>query len=156
MVAAPTLDSALCKRQNEPIGGIMKFIIIALLALPAYAANDSVAVFLRPEKSVILINERGADSRLQRLIKAFGPDKELLWESPDKVIRLNCARNDSAATCTIRLLPSINVQIENKRVFARAPIEGVSDLDLTWESSRYNRFNLRIAYGSIDLTGQKP
>lgn len=134
----------------------MKFIIIALFGLPAFAATDSVAVFLRPEKSVILINERGAQSRLQQLIKAFGPDKELLWESHDKVIRLNCARNDNAATCTIRLLPSINVQIENKRVFARAPIEGVSDLDLTWESSRFNRFNVKIGHGSINLTGQKP
>jgi len=134
-------------------------LLFAFFLLPAFAVNDSVAVFLRPEKSVILINERGADSRLQNLFSALNADTDLLWESEDKSIRLNCGRNETAATCTIRLLPSQRVSIEARRVLASAELRGIQNpknAELTWESSRFNRFTVKIFNGRIELIGQKP
>jgi hypothetical protein len=133
--------------------------LFAFLLSPAFAARDSVAVFLRPEKSVILINERGADSRLQNLFSALGAGTDLLWESEDQSIRLNCGRNQTAATCTIRLLPSANVSIEAKKVSAFAELRGVrawKETELTWESSRANVFTVKIFNGRIGLFGRKP
>lgn len=135
----------------------MKFIIIALLGLPAYAAKDSVALFLRPEKSVILINERGANSRLQHLIQAFGPEKELLWESEDKNFRFNCARDESKAECTISLLQSGGVLIAKKEVMAAANIlRQTTDVSLEWASSRENRVTIEIFKGNLRIHGTKP
>ncbi len=139
---------------------MIKF-ILACLSLPVFAGGpaDSVAVFHRPEKVVVLINERGANSRLQKLLKAFGPEMDLLWENPDKSIRFNCGRNETAATCSIRLLPSESVKIEAKKVSASAKYQGPNapaNIELTWESSRANRFNVKILNGEIELLGQKP
>lgn len=133
--------------------------LFAFLLSPAFAARDSVAVLLRPEKSVIQINERGGHSRLQTLFDAMGAGTELFWENEDKSIRLNCGRNQTAATCTIRLLPSPYVSIEAKQVSAFAELRGVAtwkETELTWESSRSNVFTVKIFNGHIGLLGRKP
>jgi hypothetical protein len=133
--------------------------LFAFLLSPAFAGNDSVAVFIRPEKSVILINERGTNSRLQNLFSALDAGTDLLWENDDQSIRLNCGRNQTAATCTIRLLPSASVSIEAKKVTALAELRGVhawKETELTWESSRSNVFTLKILDGRIGLFGRKP
>lgn len=131
-------------------------VLFALLVGPVFAARDSVAVFHRPEKVVVLINESGAASRLQQLLKAFGPELDLLWENADQSIRFNCGRNEKAATCTIRLLPSASVLVEPKKVAGWASGVAARDLELSWESSRFNRFTVKIENGNLTVHGQKP
>ena len=124
-----------------------------LLGSASFAAQDSVAVFFNPEKSVVLINEEGV-GRLQGLMDhlAFGNELHIL--NPDESIKIDCGRTTTTASCTFRFLPSATVQFGPKTVTAE--ITGVEgSFEASFESSRGNKFLLQITDGKMSLKAQK-
>lgn len=122
--------------------------------LSAFAATDSVAVFQRPEKIVVQINESGANSRLQKFLSAWTAGADLLWESLAKDIHINCGRNASAATCVIRLIPSQNVAVEDTVAQTEYRFEGApapQDSEASFESSRGQKFSMAVTGGVLKI-----
>lgn len=114
-----------------------------LAAGTANAAADSVGVFHRAEKVVVLINESGAQSRLQGFMDHLGAGEKFVWQSADEGIRLQCARRSSEASCTFRFLPSVDVQIGERDVHATMPSAQQADFVMAFESSQGDRFELQ-------------
>jgi hypothetical protein len=124
-------------------------LVILLPASALLASYDSVAVFHRSEKVVVLINEQD-QGRLQAWMNHVGDEEDMLIEAPDKSIRLNCGRNREAATCTFTFLPSEFVQIgNNKTLYVEIPLEALrlphlTAFEMKFQSSREDRFVLNI------------
>lgn len=146
--------------------------LFLFLALPASAAWDSVAVFHRPEKVIVLINERGSlgQSRLQNWMDLFSTESStaasLQFLSNDEGIKFTCGRQVDAASCTFRFLPSKNVVISdrhveavlNKTELAQAglPLKEVTDFDISFLNSNGDQFRLWIeSTQQIRFSGRK-
>ena len=135
-----------------------KHIVLSLLGLVfSVSASaqvqdwDSVAVFYRPEKTVVQINERGDDgSRLKQFMNLFenenidnsGSTTDIVFESKDKNMRIDCGRNKEAATCMMRFLPSERILLQDKTVMA---VFALNDLDLPYFSESRAR-DFRISF----------
>lgn len=64
-------------------------LLALLITSSAMAASDSVGVFYRPEKVVVLVNERGEEADLQNLIRRLGAGKNSFQAiSQDKKLKL--------------------------------------------------------------------
>ncbi|WP_374035152.1 hypothetical protein ACES2I_04960 [Bdellovibrio bacteriovorus] len=138
-------------------------VILMLLAGAgaAQAAADSVAVFHRAEKVGVLLNERGAYGRIQQFMDAVGAEARYRWLSADESVKIECAREDVRATCTIRFLPSEIVKIQGRSVKAFvATKEFPQSFEMAFESSMEDRFNLVLTPEGIELwagkRGQQP
>ena len=136
--------------------------VLLFLILPfsiSNAAQDSVAVFHRAEKVVVLINEQN-QGRLQAFMDHVGDDTDTLIETPDQSMRLNCGRKYDAASCTFRFLPSAFVKIEEKTLHAHATLAELSlpeleHFEMTFESSREDKMTLRIQHGVLEVVASK-
>ena len=132
-----------------------------LLALPAFAAQDSVGVFHSPAKVVVQVNEAGATSRLQRWMDwAGGPKSEFELLSSDQSLRIRCARNAGAATCTFRFLPSERVSTVGRAVHADFTLAelGLPEREAfgaEFESSQQDRFYFASNGAAISFVGTK-
>lgn len=131
-------------------------------AAPSFAQTDSVAIILRPDKVLIQINEAGSSSRLQSLFDVLQEESEFLFLSDDQSVKLNCARNAEAATCTIRLLPSDFVAIQEKTLDAVVPweelnVESPPSAQGRWmfESSREDRLEIQVSSRGLRILGNK-
>lgn len=140
----------------------MKLLIllaISLTALQAMSQKDSVAVFHRPEKVILLINDRGSNSQLQSLISDLGSSDVFVYESPEQHIQLRCGRNAEAASCTFRFNPGPGVIISPKRVYAQiSPTPKLPPLisHYTWISSQADQVIIyNNAEGDLVFEGQK-
>ena len=135
----------------------MKSMMTALLffvCTQASAAQDSVAVFFNSQKTVVLINEEGAD-RLHAFMDIMGVKGELHHLTPDESLKIDCGRTAATASCTFRFLPSQTVQFGHKIVVAEVAVEVVGTFETSFESSRGDKFKLEIAEGQMFLTAQK-
>jgi hypothetical protein len=132
-------------------------LILTLLLSPfAFSAADSVAVFHRPEKVVILVNERGSNGRIQQFMNAWNAGPELYWHSETGDFTINCGRNEAAASCTFKLLPSANVQIGAKEAEGHAQMNPApADVHFSFESSRENFFEFTSARGVLTMHTKK-
>jgi hypothetical protein len=135
------------------------FLISLLPASALQASYDSVAVFHRPEKVVVLINEQN-QGRLQAWMDHVGDEEDMLIEAPDKSIRLSCGRNREAATCTFTFLRSDVVQIGNKNLYVQIPLRdlrlpALENFEMKFESSREDRFVLSIENDMLLIRAQK-
>src|SRR5690606_11516913 len=101
-----------------------------LVALSAHASGlDSIGVFYKDEKVVILINEEQGAPRLQAFFNALEARELLSKQTPDHYVflssdqstRIQCARADHAATCSFRFLPGEIAQIANRRIEGLIP-----------------------------------
>ena len=127
----------------------------------AFPKNDSVAVFHRPEKVIIQVNE-GYDgySRLSDMMDFLGVGNKLQITSADQNIAITCGRNREVASCIFRFLPAENIKITHKKLDARANLK---DLKLDNEgafifhfvSSMEDRFMLKIVNGIIYFQASK-
>lgn len=135
----------------------MKSMMTALLffaSVQVSAAQDSVAVFFNPQKTVVLINEEGAN-RLHAFMDQFAVKGELHLLNQDESIKIDCGRTAASASCTFRLLPSPSVQFGNKVVAAKLAVDVVGTFETSFESSRGDKFVLQIADGNMILEAQK-
>lgn len=141
-------------------GKVMKkvcFGLVLLFSNLAIAAADSVAVFHRPEKVVVLINENGAQSRLQQFMDALSADHRVFWVTRDESIKIDCARNTEKVACNFRFTPSRAVNIQDKSVFAETTAEELnkSTFQMAFESSREDRFLLTMTPEGIQFWAGK-
>lgn len=156
----------------------MKFLnVIVLLALlqsvgvsEAVAAKwDSVGVFLRPQKSVILINESRANSwpgsKIHQLMDVMNVATDFAFLSQDESIKLSCGRNVNAAICTFRFYPSSGVRILGKEVEAKIALSdlelagfrtvGVGALNLEFQNSNGDVVMILGDSSHLVITGRK-
>lgn len=137
----------------------ISFVSVLLGFSVAQAAQDSVAVFLRADKVVVLINEQ-YNGRLQSFMNHLGVGTDLEALSVDQGMKLSCGRRTDAATCTFRFNPSALVKIEDKSIQAQASLADlnlpiVSDFEMSFESSREDKMTLKIQNGVLEVKASK-
>lgn len=124
------------------------------------ASSDSVGVFHRPERVVVLVNEGARSTRLSQMMQTLGlPDRTQLISS-DSSVKIECGRNDQAASCTFRFLPSKSVVIGEKFVEAKVfladlKIEALNDFVIEFESAMQDRFVMQVSSGIVHFIASK-
>lgn len=132
-----------------------------LISSAAMAQSDSVGVFHRPEKVIILINEGNqGTSRLSDMMDFLKVGDNFQVFSPDQNIKISCARGNGAATCTFRFFPGQDVLISPKNLEASTALSGLSlktegSFELYFESSMEDKFLLSIVDGHIHFSASK-
>nr|BFD67860.1 hypothetical protein HAGR004_28820 [Bdellovibrio sp. HAGR004] len=135
---------------------IFLFLVSVLGSAQVFAAADSVAVFHRAEKVGVLLNERAAVGRIQQFMDAVGADSRFRWLSVDESVKIECAREDVRATCTIRFLPSESVAIQGRSVKAFVATQDFpQSFEMTFESSMEDRFILQMGQQGLWLWAGK-
>lgn len=124
-----------------------------IFSLASFAASDSVAVFHRPEKVVVLLNEYGSEGRLHSMMNAWGAEEELFWQAEGFYV--NCARAKAGVTCTLRILPTGPARIDAKESFWEG--NGPSaDFALFFESSRGHELEFSSQGGRLSFHARRP
>ncbi|MDG0817798.1 hypothetical protein [Bdellovibrio svalbardensis] len=131
-------------------------ILILFITSQALAANDSLGVFFRPEKTIIQITQGGIQSRLQKWLKYVGAKQDAQLLSSDNSFKMECVRDLDTARCQLRLLPSALVQFHNKKIQAHIPLKdlGLSDagpIEVPFESANGDRLDLVVSDGTLHL-----
>lgn len=138
---------------------IITLILATFISHSVWAAADSVAVFHRPEKVVILINEAGEYGRLHEMMNAFGKKDSFIAQSADESIKIQCGRIIDAASCTFRFLPATGILISEKSLKARTLLTNLGleseNFEMIFESSREDKFVLKIIDGNINFFASK-
>lgn len=141
-----------------------KFLFIIstlLLSSSTFAASDSVAVFHRPEKVAVLVNERGEYSRLQSLMTNLaGTDDKIHVINDSDTVVITCGRNTEAASCTFSFLQGKDVLIESRKMSASARLSelglaGSEDFETSFESSMQDKFSITVKDGFIFFNSSK-
>ncbi len=136
-------------------------VVFALfISSSAFAANDSLGIFFRPEKTVIMITQNGVQSRLQKWLKYISAKQDAQILSADGSFKMDCIRDVSIAKCQIRLLPSSLVQLNEKKIQVHIPLKdlGLSNagpIEVPFESSNGDRLDLVVSDGTLHLYGGK-
>ena len=144
---------------------ILSMITALLMGTPAVAAWDSVGVFHRPEKVVVLINERiERGTRLQSWIELFGAEK-VRFTSLAGDIHFECGITDSGSGCTFRFLPGQENVIEGRRVESSVAIADLEPMgfktieaqnfDISFLNSNGDAFRVWTEAGRVHFAGQK-
>jgi hypothetical protein len=128
----------------------------------ALAQSDSVAVFHRPEKVIIQINEGyEVTRRLINLMENLGKENNFTATSPEENIKISCGRGlEEVASCIFKFLPGKNVSIVGKKLEASIDIsdlklESVGNFELYFESSMSDKFLLKIIEGTLTISASK-
>lgn len=146
----------------------MKFVFAAVftalmslqISTTALAASDSVAVFHKPNKVVVLVNTRQGDLRLAQFVDMVGDQDSLAAATSDGSIRIKCGVSDASASCTFGFAPSAHVTILPKSVKAQVRLRDLNlpeseDYWTEFESSQGDKFILEIRAGELILTASK-
>ena len=123
-----------------------------LLPFHSLAANDSVAIFYRPEKVVVVINERGEAARLQSFMNFVDAGLSLQKETSDGSIKIACKRTIEVSSCTFSFIAGEKVTIGERFVRAQLllsdfSLESAEDFSLSFESSMGDQFTLSALSG---------
>lgn len=124
----------------------------------AQAASDSVSVFHRDEKVVVVINEwASSQPRLPLLIQAIAPgESNFRIASRDGSFKGSCAYGQRGATCNFTFTPSKVVEFASsvRAVRAHMAIES-EDAEVYFESSVADVFRLKIKSGILTVYASK-
>lgn len=139
---------------------VLSFMVIFQASLWAQAASDSVAFFFTPQKAVVLINESSGAPRLQAFMSALQAEARLEAQSQDASVRVTCNRTADQASCTFGFAPGAFTQFGNKTLDASLALKDLNlpeagDFEMTFESSREDRFTLKIEGGQLVLKASK-
>ncbi len=141
-------------------------ILCSLFSVTAFANWDSVAVFHRPEKVVVLINEHNSSSknRLKNFISLFENGGSVRFESSDLGIKISCGGDTLAHGCTFRFTPGSNTEIREKGVIAFLPLNEMADFrkdlelkdfEISFLNSNGDEFHLWIENEIVFFSGAK-
>ncbi|HEY1078987.1 MAG TPA: hypothetical protein VGE46_02785 [Bdellovibrio sp.] len=136
-------------------------LIFTLLATVfAQASLDSVGVFHRPERVVVLINEDSRSSRLSQMMDSLNLSDRAQLISADGSIKIECGRTGRVASCTFRFLPSDLVVIGKKNVQAKVALENLkmyseASFVMEFESAMQDRFIMQVSEGSVSFFAHK-
>ncbi|MBY0412680.1 MAG: hypothetical protein K2Q18_00870, partial [Bdellovibrionales bacterium] len=123
--------------------------------------TDSVGVFHRPEKVIVLINEGPyGTNRLSSFMDFLNVSDQLKAESLDKKIKLLCGRANGAASCTFTFFPGQDVIISAKKLEAKSTLSELNlkadgNFEFSFESSMSDKFNLKIDGDDITFKANK-
>lgn len=137
------------------------FLILTLSnSLSAWASLDSVGVFHRLDRVVVLINENSSTSRLSRMMDAMGAANSLQTLSVDGSVKIECGRRAHAASCTFRFLPSQFVKIGAKNSAVNLSSDDLqlslaADYEMYFERSMQDKFSFSIHDNQIQIVAQK-
>lgn len=137
---------------------LLSFIVIIGTSI-AQAASDSVAVFHRPEKVIVLINEQH-QGRLQSFMDHLDVQTDLDIQSLDGSVILSCGRRPDVASCTFTFYPSDLVRVGNKAADVAVPLTEMSlpelgNFEMSFESSREDKMTLQIQEGVLKVQASK-
>lgn len=139
--------------------GVTIFFAIVIGAISSKAfAWDSVAVFYKPEKVLVLVNESGREGRLKSLMKLFGPENEILKVSEDQSFKMDCGKNATAASCTFRFLRAGDVRLFKRGAEGHAKMSGLISEEkdyFVFENSNGDRFWIRVKNDHITFRASK-
>ena len=121
----------------------------------AFAAQDSVAVFFKQDKVVVMIKDYPSAGRLQEFLSIVGSQQGFRYQSDDKMMRLECGQNPAEIVCTFGFEPTNGVQFIERGVQAMVPVESLAPAEFTFVSSRGDSVRLRTGSGGIEVLAQK-
>ncbi len=143
----------------------MKTSVVALIftlftTVFAQASLDSVGVFHRPERVVVLINEDSRSSRLKEMMQVLSLPERTELLSADGSIKIDCGRNNQTASCTFRFLPSQIVSIGEKNVQAKIDLQDLNissqgSFSIEFESSMQDRFVMQVSESTAHFFASK-
>lgn len=138
------------------------FLLIALFVNTAFAQQDSVAFFYKPDRVVVLIQERKeAGTRLADFIDHVSADVIYTSTSLDKSIRIACGKGVLGSECTFTFTPSAAVQIKDRAMVVKTNLENlglpnVGEFKMAFAGSMKDKFMLQIMNdGSVRMEGSK-
>ncbi len=140
-----------------------KYLTLALMILASSlvsAGQDSIAFFYSPTKVNVLINERGATSRLHDFMNLFTDTHELVLVSENNDIKIGCERSLEKVACTFTFYPSHYVRIEDKQLVAAVPLMFLSstvvdNFEMNFRSSMKDNLKFQIRDGVVVISGSK-
>lgn len=125
---------------------------------------DSVAVFHRPEKVIVLVHEDGVadlqNNRLRRFMSLFGQESSLVIEFKEGDLRIQCAKDDFRARCSFRILPGVRAGIEPKKVVGHWRLKELfegndSTFQADFLNSNGDAFAITVSENNLWLIGSK-
>lgn len=127
--------------------------LIALVLLPISThAWDSVAVFHRPEKVIVLINEHRSDNRMSSLMDQFISGNDWLLVSEDQGMKFDCGRNETHVSCTLVFFKDkAGVEIFENGALANFPLKISLPQDLTIALKNSNGDELHLVLTNAGL-----
>ena len=133
---------------------------ILLTSIQAMAAADSVAIFHKPQKVVVLITELGEGERLQTMMNYFELGQTMMVTNAEGSIKLTCGRKQHSASCTFSFIPGPNSTIENRTLWASATLSelgltSLDDIEITFKSSNLDKFTLNVSGDHVTFTAAK-
>ena len=143
----------------------MKFLalLISLMSFSAFAQQDSVAVFYRPERVVILINERFEQgNRLNDFLDQIGAGESFDVITTDKTINISCYRGTMGSSCTFKFMPGNGIVIQDRSVTVKTTLNTLKLTDVPpfkmhFRGSMNDKFDLVITEdGGVQIFGAKP
>lgn len=141
----------------------LKAIVLSVMlstSIQAMAANDSVGVFHKPKKVIVLINELGEGERLQTMMNYFELGQTLNVSNTGENIKLACKRQIAVASCTFTFTPGNNVVIEPKILKAHSTLSelgltSMDDIEISFQSSNLDKFTLTVSGDVISFVAHK-
>ncbi len=144
----------------------MLITVLFLLNFNASAAWDAVGVFHKPEKVIVLLNERQevTNKRLHQWVSLF-PNNYIQYISSTQDIRWECGINFEGAGCTFRFLPSSTNLIGERFIESSlsiaqftelgVDIQKMTGLDLSFLNSNGDTFRIWQEGDRIYFLGKK-
>ena len=138
----------------------MKFILPIIFGFfcfsqATFASQDSVAVFYKQDKVVVMIKDYPSSGRLQEFITIVGGPQGFRYQSDDKMMRLECGQNSAEAVCTFGFEPTVGVQFIARGVQALVPVESLAEAEFVFVSSRGDQVKLRTGTHGLEVIAQK-
>lgn len=143
------------------------FTLITMTTFSAFASlgQDSVAVFHRPDKVIVLVTEKGLNSRLAQFMNSWalelnqtGRREALIWQSPNAEFTMRCFKNYDEHSCTFKLQPTspfVNITPTAARIEFPLSASMLQDYDFEFLSSRNDYFRLSSANDVLSLQAIK-
>lgn len=139
--------------------------LLATFAFQVHADWDALAIFHRPEKVLVRIDEWNpapANAPLERWMALFPTQVRVTYESTAEGVSMTCTRAPEGRTCTFRFTPGTAVEISPKRIESYIPAARLLPLGFTGDpvdvsllNSNGDRFRIWSDGGNVRLSGSK-
>jgi hypothetical protein len=148
--------------QPQMEGMLMKFALkifgitfFLSLSVQAQSARDSVGVFHRSDKVVVLVTERYGNGRLENFMNAVADGDTLFLKNTDESIHIRCGKSAKESSCTFRFHPSESVHIGDRNVQGILPLKTRAHSEVIFESSMGDKFILKVTEQGLQFWAGK-
>ncbi len=134
----------------------------SLLALSNIAsASESMAIFSQPNQTIVVINEMQSEFKLKELIDAFGSKDQINITSNNGDISLQCKTASGAASCTVKLKKSSEVEISGQQTFVYSESINTTGFRVKnvysqiFQNPQGDKFNLFVGFFQLVVQADK-